>query len=234
MGIITLLSLFIIVIGIHEGGHYLACRYFGIPVNKFAVGIGKPIWTKVDSHGTEWSLRPIPLGGFIEPEPVAMATSTPFRRLVISLAGPMVNILPILLLAAVVGKFTSAMQLFTTMYSDTFLGFLDLATFGIFTEKSGDIVGPVGMMSQVSQGDPSMTVFVAIFVWFVTLSVGVGLFNLLPFIPLDGGNALGSIIEIIAGKACSAFYTRVMTGIGVVLLFCAIVHVMIRDIGNLL
>jgi regulator of sigma E protease len=54
-----------LIIFVHELGHFLAAKRFGVRVRKFALGMGPPIvrWT----HGeTEYSLRWIPVGGFVD------------------------------------------------------------------------------------------------------------------------------------------------------------------------
>jgi regulator of sigma E protease len=55
-----------LVIFIHELGHYLACLLVKIRVEEFAIGFGKVLkqWKKGD---TVYSLRAIPLGGFVKP-----------------------------------------------------------------------------------------------------------------------------------------------------------------------
>lgn len=52
------------VIAIHELGHFLAAKLCGIQVNEFSVGMGPALWHKV-YHGTQYSLRALPVGGFV-------------------------------------------------------------------------------------------------------------------------------------------------------------------------
>ncbi|MFN7177643.1 MAG: site-2 protease family protein, partial [Thermaurantiacus sp.] len=63
----TLLA-FALVIGllvfVHEYGHYGVARLFGIKVETFAVGFGKPVFGWTDRNGTRWQLGWIPLGGY--------------------------------------------------------------------------------------------------------------------------------------------------------------------------
>lgn len=63
----TLLA-FALVIGIlvfiHEFGHYGMARLFGIRVETFAVGFGKPVLGWTDRNGTRWQLGWVPLGGY--------------------------------------------------------------------------------------------------------------------------------------------------------------------------
>jgi len=61
---------FVLVLGvlifIHELGHYLAARWRGIHVERFAVGFGRPIAAWTDARGTEWRIGWLPLGGYVK------------------------------------------------------------------------------------------------------------------------------------------------------------------------
>ena len=66
----TLLS-FLFALGllvfIHELGHYSVARWCGVKVLRFSIGFGKPLLTwRVGPDRTEWSLSPIPLGGYVK------------------------------------------------------------------------------------------------------------------------------------------------------------------------
>jgi len=63
---INLLIIFVIIVAIHELGHYLAARIFGAKVTDFSIGFGKPIFQFTDKHGTNWKISPIPLGGYVK------------------------------------------------------------------------------------------------------------------------------------------------------------------------
>ena len=65
-----------LVVFIHELGHFLVARWFGIGVKVFSIGFGPEIFGFNDKHGTRWRLSWIPLGGyvkFIDDENVASA-----------------------------------------------------------------------------------------------------------------------------------------------------------------
>src|SRR5574344_1632318 len=64
-GIIGFFIILPIVVLIHELGHFLAARYFGIRVDAFSIGFGKPIIKWKDKKGTEWRIAWIPLGGYV-------------------------------------------------------------------------------------------------------------------------------------------------------------------------
>ena len=84
---------------IHEGGHFLVAKLFKVKVNEFSIGFGKKILSKQKGE-TTYSLRIIPLGGFVsmlgeeersEDERSFSRQSIP-KRIAIVAAGGLVNI----------------------------------------------------------------------------------------------------------------------------------------------
>jgi regulator of sigma E protease len=64
--------LFNLLIGVHELGHFLAARWRGLKVDRFAIWFGKPIWKK-KINGVEYALGWIPAGGYVAlPQMAAM------------------------------------------------------------------------------------------------------------------------------------------------------------------
>ena len=92
-----------ILVAVHEWGHYYIARLCGVYVKRFSIGFGKPIWSKVDKHGTEFALAAIPLGGYVRmldervdevpPEMASQAFNNKSvgKRMAIIAAGPGVN-----------------------------------------------------------------------------------------------------------------------------------------------
>jgi regulator of sigma E protease len=66
--LLTILA-FVAVIGplvfVHEMGHYLAGRWFGIHAEAFAIGFGHRIAGFTDKRGTRWQIGWLPLGGYV-------------------------------------------------------------------------------------------------------------------------------------------------------------------------
>src|SRR6266704_5366104 len=62
--ILEVLALFNLLIFFHELGHFLAARWRGLKVDRFAVWFGKPIWKK-KINGVEYALGTIPAGGYV-------------------------------------------------------------------------------------------------------------------------------------------------------------------------
>ncbi|HEY5741762.1 MAG TPA: RIP metalloprotease RseP [Terrimicrobiaceae bacterium] len=61
---LEVLLLFNLLILVHELGHFLAARWRGLIVEKFAIWFGKPIWSK-KIKGVEYRLGSIPAGGYV-------------------------------------------------------------------------------------------------------------------------------------------------------------------------
>ena len=69
-GLLLTLLAFAITIGIlvfiHEMGHYLAGRWFGVKVERFSIGFGREVAGWTDKHGTRWKIGALPLGGYVQ------------------------------------------------------------------------------------------------------------------------------------------------------------------------
>jgi regulator of sigma E protease len=69
-GLLYTLAMFAVVIGIlvfiHEMGHYLAGRMFGVKAESFSIGFGKELFGWTDRQGTRWKLSALPLGGYVK------------------------------------------------------------------------------------------------------------------------------------------------------------------------
>jgi len=89
----------------HELGHFVAARWFGVKCERFAVGVGPAVAT-FERWGTEFSVRALPLGGYVQllgaaPEDEidpddqgsALTDKPVWQRMVIYLAGPVANVL---------------------------------------------------------------------------------------------------------------------------------------------
>ncbi|RJY08344.1 RIP metalloprotease RseP [Aurantiacibacter aquimixticola] len=51
---------------LHELGHYLVGRWFGVGAEAFSVGFGKELAGYTDSRGTRWKLSALPFGGYVQ------------------------------------------------------------------------------------------------------------------------------------------------------------------------
>lgn len=96
-----------LLIGLHELGHMLAAKAFGMRVEKYAIGFPPKIWSK-KIGGTEYSIGAFLLGGFVkisgmvdesldtnamksEPQPWEFRAKPAWQRLIVMLGGIIVN-----------------------------------------------------------------------------------------------------------------------------------------------
>ena len=64
--IVPFLILILVVVFIHEYGHYYFARRYGVGVTDFSIGFGKELFGWNDKHGTRWKVCAIPLGGYVK------------------------------------------------------------------------------------------------------------------------------------------------------------------------
>ena len=64
--IVPFIVLILVVVFIHEYGHYYFARMYGVGVTDFSIGFGKEIFGWNDKSGTRWKICWIPLGGYLK------------------------------------------------------------------------------------------------------------------------------------------------------------------------
>ena len=64
--LIPFLILIMIVVFIHEYGHYYFAKRYGVGVTDFSIGFGREIFGWNDKSGTRWKICWIPLGGYVK------------------------------------------------------------------------------------------------------------------------------------------------------------------------
>ena len=64
--ILPFIFLIVIVVFIHEYGHYYFAKRFGVGVTDFSIGFGKEMFGWNDKSGTRWKVCVIPLGGYVK------------------------------------------------------------------------------------------------------------------------------------------------------------------------
>lgn len=92
--------LFELIIFIHEFGHFITAKKSGIKVNEFSLGMGPKIFS-FGKGETKYSLRVFPIGGFCamegedeeSPEPRAFNNAKVWKRMIVVIAGAVMNII---------------------------------------------------------------------------------------------------------------------------------------------
>src|SRR5215472_2961254 len=113
---LEVLLLFNLLIFVHELGHFLAARWRGLRIDRFAIWFGKPIW-KTKLNGVEYALGTIPAGGYVSlPQMATMETIegkgessgqqlppiSALDKIIVAFAGPLFSLLLAFAFAVVV------------------------------------------------------------------------------------------------------------------------------------
>tara|TARA_E500000331_G_scaffold140705_1_gene137514 strand:+ start:952 stop:2313 length:1362 start_codon:yes stop_codon:yes gene_type:complete len=105
--ILSFILLISVIVGIHELGHFLTARYFGIHVLKFKIGFGKELFSIKDKQNCSYSFGVLPLGGYVQmlgennnsdqeegdtlPNKKSYQEATAGERAAVTAAGPIAN-----------------------------------------------------------------------------------------------------------------------------------------------
>ena len=95
---------------IHEFGHFIVARLCGIEVEEFGIGLPTPGAVKLFTwKGTRFTLNWLPLGGFVRPKgendpnvPGGLAAASPWKRLAVLFAGPLMNLLAAVIIYSII------------------------------------------------------------------------------------------------------------------------------------
>ncbi len=242
--IIILLGFLVI---IHETGHYLVAKACKIKVNEFAIGFGPKVFSKKGKE-TIYELRLIPLGGFVSLEGEdeesdkkgSFSNASIPKRILVVAAGALVNILFGLLayfclifiryLIVVNNNFLEAIQ-YSFLASTELIQNMWLSIVELFSGNVGlkDMVGPIGISDMVSKTS-GLTEFIYLL---SIISVSLGITNLLPIIPLDGGKIVLLIIEWIRKKPLNKNLEIKIQSIGFLALIIFSIIVAFNDIARI-
>ena len=246
--IIFLLGFLII---IHEGGHFLVAKLCKVKVNEFSIGFGKIIWKKQGKE-TLYSIRLVPLGGFVQMEGEteestdkrAFSNVSIPKRLAIVVAGAVVNIifgiLVYFVLVSTVGlQFVDPAK--DTLLNRLYYGGIQTKEFIIsllesvkmlFTSglSAEQMTGPVGISQIVVQ-----TTTISNYIYILALiSVSLGITNLLPIPALDGGKIVLLLIEAIRRKKIKEETEATITLVGFSLIIALSLYITYNDIIRIL
>ncbi len=101
--VILAIFVLLLMILIHETGHYVAGRFLKFKINEFSIGFGKAIYSRTNKRGEKFSIRIFPLGGYCAFEgetdaadgknPEAFNNQKPWKRMIVLFAGAFFNFL---------------------------------------------------------------------------------------------------------------------------------------------
>lgn len=223
------------IIWIHELGHFLAAKWLGIPVKRFSIGFGRVLW-KRSWRGTEYCLAWLPVGGYVQPD---IEDDNDFyqilwwKRIGFALAGPLANII-----AAVAGFALANMVMgqisFQSIFIEPFGQTLDYvgrfaAAIPAMFENPKQISGLVGIVAKGGAYvgfEPLRMIQFAIM-----LNINLAIMNLLPLLPLDGGNIVMFISERIFPPFRKLHIPAALAGW--VLLIAVMLYATFQDVSQL-
>ncbi|MDD4111231.1 MAG: site-2 protease family protein [Clostridia bacterium] len=101
--IVVAILVFLLMILIHELGHYTAGKILKFKINEFSIGFGKAIYSKTNKNGEKFSIRIFPIGGYCAFEgeneagdkknPQAFNNQKPWKRMIVLFSGAFFNFL---------------------------------------------------------------------------------------------------------------------------------------------
>lgn len=221
---LVLMAIFGVIIVTHEAGHYLAARDAGMRPTEFYWGFGPEI-VGVEINGCRYGLKAIFLGGYVKIEGMTPTSTLPLGfdeadtyraatsagRLRTILAGPIVNLGSAVMAFAMAARLdgASVSQSFSEgvtnlwlIISGTFQAFWILGTDTRSYATSvvdAEVEAPVQFLSPVAQVEWTAVAVesgsAGVLIWFGILAAAVGIVNLLPLPPLDGGHAVTVVAE---------------------------------------
>jgi membrane-associated protease RseP (regulator of RpoE activity) len=243
---------------VHELGHFLAARWYGVPVEVFSIGFGPRVWS-VRRSGVEYRVSAIPFGGYVkmagtaprgETTPNGFDSKTRCQRFVILLAGPVMNIAFALVLA-IVGLWAGievqsesgqtviyragpidAILLGGQAIAATSSGIL-LTVAGLMTGQisPSHLIGPVGL-AQIA-GESSALGWRALLATMAFISLNLGLCNLLPIPILDGGHMLMLLVEGVTRRTLSFGIRKALLGAGAAVMLLLLMTTLYNDLGRI-
>ena len=103
--------LLMLMITIHEFGHYITAKLLKFKIYEFSIGMGKPIYKKVKKNGEIFAIRMIPVGGYCsfgednveipDTDPNSFNNKAPWKRLIVMFSGAFFNFISAIFFAVV-------------------------------------------------------------------------------------------------------------------------------------
>ncbi len=248
IAIIKIIFLLGFLVMIHETGHYTVAKLCKIRVNEFAIGFGPKIWVHKGKE-TTYELRLIPLGGFVRLEGEEELSnkegsfnkaSIP-KRIAVVVAGAAINIIFGLVAYGIIiciryisvknAGLIEGLQ-YTIRAIGELIQSMVMGITGLFSGKlnMNDMMGPIGISEMVTKTSGVME-----FIYLLSIiSVSLGVTNLLPIIPLDGGKVVLLIIEAIRRRPLSEKVELKVQSIGFLMLIIFSVAIAVNDVTRLI
>ncbi len=106
--ILLAVLILLIMITVHEFGHYIAGKIMKFKIDEFAIGFGPKLFSKKKKNGETFSVRALPIGGFCAfsgededgKDPSDFNNKKPWQRIIVLISGALMNYLTAILMIA--------------------------------------------------------------------------------------------------------------------------------------
>lgn len=219
---------------IHEGGHFIVAKLLKIQVNEFSIGFGKKIWSKKIGD-TIYSIRLLPLGGYVNMEGEeehsekegSFSKTKIYKKILIVLAGAFVNIIfgliSFFILVWIKYDLLTAITSLNNFIISITMSFVNILKGKIYIEQMTGVIGISNIIVT------SQNLFEYIYI-ISLISISLGLTNLLPIPPLDGGKIIFYLIEKIRKKPLSQEIELKIQSWGFSILILVSIYITYKDI----
>jgi len=247
VSLLAFITVFTLIVVVHEFGHFVTARKAGIRVYEFSIGFpfSPRLFTLFRHKETAFTVRLLPIGGFVsfsqdggEDSTELFDASNSKRALVLS-AGSLFNIIFAFIVFVpvfVIGKHLNLIDAIwlsaktvLEILSGTIMFILNIFT-GHGTVEG--LSGPVGIAAMAGQA--ASKGILSLFYFMGVLSMSLGIINLLPLPALDGGHLIMLFIESIRKKPLSPKTYQVVTLVGLSLFLVLTVAVTYKDVAKLI
>lgn len=117
----------LIMITVHEFGHYVAGKFFGFGIDEFAIGFGPKLFSKKRKSGEVFSIRLLPIGGFCafrgedkdSDDPTAFNNKVWWQRIIVLISGALMNYVLALLVVVIMFSAYGQTSLVACKMADT-------------------------------------------------------------------------------------------------------------------
>lgn len=194
MAILKVFVVLYLTIFIHELGHYLAYKKFGVNVERFCIGFG-PKLKRFRYNNTEFTLSLIPFAGAVQINEEHYKDASLFQNLIVCFAGVFFNLLSALISIFIIAQFNIT-KYFTVVLPKIFEGMKMIV---IEMTKLSTYISPDNSLEnitpQLAEAGDSKFLYI-----FLAVNIAVALFNLIPIPALDGGRAVIEVLRSILKK----------------------------------
>ena len=112
--VLLAILILLVMITVHEFGHYITGKIFGFGIEEFAIGFGPKLFSKLKRDGEVFSVRALPIGGFCafkgedeeSNDPTAFNNKKPWQRIIVLVSGAFMNyVLSVLVIILMFGVY---------------------------------------------------------------------------------------------------------------------------------